>query len=100
MIIKILDDAQNDLVEGFYFYEKQSPGLGTLFLDSVFADIDSLLLYAGTHRVVFGSHRCIAKRFPFAIYYRVEDDVLRVRAVVDCRRNPAIIRRRLRDTSK
>ena len=96
MTIEVLDDAKEDLVAGYHFYEKQSPGLGSYFLDSVFADIDSLFLYAGIHRVVYGSHRCLSSRFPFAIYYRVEGDVVRVRAVIDCRRRPASIRRRLR----
>lgn len=96
MRIEILDDAKKDLVDGFHFYEKQSSGLGSYFLDSLFADVDSLLLYAGTHRVVHGSHRCVASRFPFAIYYRVESDAVRVRAVIDCRRSPTWIRQRLR----
>jgi len=70
MRIEVLDDTKNDLVEGFLFYQEQSPGLGSYFLDSLSADIDSLLLYTGMHRIVYGSHRCVASRFPFAIYYR------------------------------
>ena len=96
MRIEVLDEAKDDLVDGFHFYEEQSPGLGSYFLDSIFADIDSLLLYAGIHRIVHVSRRSIACRFPFAIYYRVEDEVVRVRAVIDCRRNPTWIRRRLK----
>jgi plasmid stabilization system protein ParE len=96
MTIEVLDEAQEDLVAGYHFYEDQSPGLGSYFLDSLFADVDSLLLYAGTHRVVYGSHRALASRFPFAIYYRLDSGIVRVRAVIDCRRNPRWIRRRLR----
>jgi plasmid stabilization system protein ParE len=96
MKIEILDEAREDLVAGFHFYEEQAAGLGSYFLDSIFSDIDSLFLYAGIHRVVNGSHRCLSKRFPFAIYYRIETDAVRVRAVLDCRRDPASIRRRLR----
>ena len=44
MRIEILDDAKEDLIDGFHFYEEQSPGLGSYFLDSLFSDIDSLLL--------------------------------------------------------
>jgi len=99
MKIEILDDAKDDLVDGFHFYEEQSSELGSYFLDSLFADIDSLLLHAGVHRIVHGSYRCVASRFPFAIYYRVEPDAIRVRAVIDCRRNPTWIRRRLRHKS-
>jgi hypothetical protein len=96
MTIEVLDDAKDDLVAGFHFYEEQSPGLGSYFLDSLFADIDSLILYAGIHRIVYGSHRCLATRFPFGIYYRIEGGVIRVRAVIDCRRRPSSIRRHLR----
>ncbi len=96
MTIEISDDAKEDLVAGCQFYEEQSPGLGSYFLDSLFADIDSLLLYAGTHRTIHGSHRCLASRFPFAIYYRVEGITVRVRAVLDCRQRPSSILRRLR----
>ena len=97
MKIEILDEAQQDLIEGFHFYENRESGLGSYFLDCLFSDIDSLILYAGIHRIVFGYHRLLFKRFPFAIYYSVEHDVARVHAVLDCRRNPTWIRRRLRE---
>jgi hypothetical protein len=45
--IEILDQAQEDLIQGFRFYESQEPGLGVYFLDCLFSDIDSLLVYAG-----------------------------------------------------
>lgn len=95
MKIQILDEAQQDLADGFQFYEGQSEGLGDYFLDSLFSDIDSLQVYAGIHALHFGYHRLLAKRFPFAIYYRVENQVVRVYAILDCRRNPAWIRNRL-----
>ena len=95
MRVQILDQALQDLIEGFRFYERQSAGLGNYFLDSLFSDIDSLQFYAGIHGVHFGFHRLLAKRFPFAVYYRIEDDTARVYAVLDCRRKPAWIRKRL-----
>ena len=95
MKIVILDEAEQDLVEGFGFYKSQSEGLGEYFLDSVFADIKSLHLYAGIHSVHFGYHRLLAKRFPFAIYYRFENQIVQVSAILDCRRNPSWTRHRL-----
>lgn len=68
MTIEILDEAQEDLIRGFHFYESREPKLGSYFLDSLFSDIDSLLVYAGIHQTTFGYHRCLSKRFPFAIY--------------------------------
>lgn len=95
MQVKILTSAEDDLEEGYLFYERQSQGLGAYFLDSLYSDIDSLAFYGGIHRVVFGYHRLIAKRFPFAVYYRVTDEIVVVTAVLDCRSNPSWIRERL-----
>lgn len=95
MRIELLDEAEQDLVDGFRFYEGKSAGLGEYFLDSLFADLESLRVYAGIHALHFGYHRLLAKRFPFAVYYRVESEVIRVYAVLDCRRDPAWIRARL-----
>ena len=99
MTVEILPDAMADLVTGFRFYEKQAIGLGRYFLDSLFADIDALASNGGIHAKVFGYHRSLSKRFPFAIYYRVEDDVARVRAILDCRHNPSWIHARLRPSA-
>jgi hypothetical protein len=95
MKVEILSQARDDLVAGLHFYEKQAPGLGSYFLDSLFSDIDSLILYGGIHRIVFGFHRVLSKRFPFAVYYRVAGEVVQVYAVLDCRRNPSWIRKKL-----
>lgn len=97
MKIRILDAAQQDLVNGYRFYEAQTQGLGSYFLDSLYADIDSLMFFAGIHQVVQGGYlRVLAKRFPFAIYYRLNAGTVMVYAVLDCRRNPAWNRKRLR----
>lgn len=96
MKIQILSAARQDLLGGFHFYESQQQGLGTYFLDSLFADIDSLQLYAGVHPVVEGGYqRLLAKRFPFAVYYRRGNGTVLIYAVLDCRRNPAWKRKRL-----
>lgn len=96
MRILILDAAESDLREGREFYERQRPGLGAYFLDTLFSDIDSLQLYPGIHRIFFGRyHRLLSKRFPFAIYYTRTEDSVFIHAVLDCRRNPSWIRKRL-----
>lgn len=95
MKIKILSAAENDIEEGYHFYESQSPGLGSYFLDTIYSDIDSLSYFGGMHRVVMGHHRMLSKRFPFAVYYRVIDGEVIVFAVLDCRSNPSWARERL-----
>ena len=97
MTLRILDRAEGDLVGGFHFYEAQQPGLGAYFLDNLYGDIESLHLYAGIHRKIWKRyHRLLSKRFPYAVFYTVTGDEISVHAVLDCRRNPAWIRRQLR----
>ena len=96
MKIRLLTSAREDLIEGFRFYERQSAGLGGYFLDSLYSDIDSLLISAGVHVVCFGKyHRLASKRFPFSIYYRVVGNHVMVYAIFDSRRNPTWIRKKL-----
>jgi plasmid stabilization system protein ParE len=97
MRIKLLSSAQDDLYEGRLFYEKQGEGLGEYFFDSLFSDIDSLALYGGIHPKVFGYHRMLSKRFPYAIYYSIEEEpVVIVWRVLDLRRDPKKIRKALK----
>ncbi len=97
MRIKILSSAVEDLHAGRLFYEKQGEGVGAYFFDAVFSDIDSLVLYAGIHPKVYGYHRMLSKRFPYAVYYTLEDDFAVVWRVLDLRRHPDRIRQALGD---
>ena len=96
MKVVVLEEALADLADGYRFYERQSADLGVYFLDSLWSDIDSLCFFAGIHPVHMGYNRSLSKRFPFAIYYRMDADGVQVLAVLDCRRNPAWIRNRLK----
>lgn len=96
MKIRILESAKRDLMEGCYFYESQREGLGKYFLESLVSDIESLRIFAGIHGVYFGRYyRLLSKRFPFAVYYLIEEKEIKIYAVVDCRRSPAWTRRKL-----
>ncbi len=96
MNIKILESAKTDLKEGFWFYDKQNKGIGMYFLDSLYADIDSLRIYGGIHSIHFNHYyRMLSKRFPFAIYYKKCQNTFAVHAVIDCRKNPAWLKQRL-----
>ena len=96
MNVRILESARRHLFEGYRFYEEQASGLGRYFLRSLFADIESLETHAGVHAKFHGFHRRLSRRFPFAIYYIIERDDVKIHAVLDCRSDPAKIRHQLR----
>jgi plasmid stabilization system protein ParE len=97
--LRILTPAIEDLASGRTFYDHQSPGVGDYFFDSLFADIDSLVLYGGTHPIRHGHYRMLARRFPHAIYYKIANEEVTVHRIIDCRRDPKWIQRQLKRPS-
>jgi len=93
MKLRVLDSAKEDLYNGRLFYEQQGEGVGEYFFNSLFSDIDSLYIYAGVHIKVFGFYRLLSKRFPFAVYYKIEQKAIFVYRVIDLRRDPVFIRK-------
>lgn len=91
MRVKILDSAHKDMLDGYWFYENQEPGLGDYFSDTLYGEIESLALYAGIHNKWFGFYRVLSRRFPYSIYYEIEDGEARVYGVLDNRRDPSWI---------
>lgn len=100
MKLRILSLAVRDLEVGRDFYERQQVGLGDYLLDTLFSDIEALLIHAGLHARHFGYFRSLSRRFPYAIYYKINLDDIEVWRVLDCRRQPARIKSALIDTTK
>ena len=102
MIVKdiiLQKEVSDDLNDGKDFYNQREPGVGDYFWDSLLADIESLVLYAGIHRKEHGCYRMFAKRFPYAIYYDIVDNIAYVVAVLSMRRNPSWIKRKIKGRS-
>lgn len=95
--VVVLEEAAGDLEAGRSFYEEREAGVGRYFLNNLLSDLELLRHHAGIHPVHFGFHRLLSQRFPFAIYYDVTDDLARVAAILDMRRDPAWIRKELSD---
>ncbi len=95
----LLTDAVDDLNYGRGFYDRKALGVGDYFWDSLIADIESLFIYGGMHSKKFSLYRMAAKRFPYAIYYEIYDDIACVVAVLPMRRDPAWIENKLKGRS-
>lgn len=96
MNIIILDGAKQDLFNGSDFYDQQNHGLGEYFFDSLMSDIESLNIYAGIHIKEKSYYKMFSKRFPYAIYYRYEQDIVNIYAILDCRSDPKKADQRLK----
>ena len=96
MKVKILLSGIKDIEGGKEFYDSQEKGVGDYFLETIFSEIESLRLHGGIHRTVFGYFRLLARKFPYAIYYILEENVVIVYRILDCRRDPDFHRNSLK----
>lgn len=89
MTYKFLSPAQQDLAKAVEYYERASPGLGLEFLDELERTLGRILLNPEAWTRVAEHHRrCRLRRFPYALLYTVEKDVIIITAVMDLRRHP------------
>jgi hypothetical protein len=99
--VQISEDALEDLNNGYLFYEAQESGLGDYFTACLRADIEGLRISAGIHRLVYRDyHRLLSKVFPYGIFYAIEQQYAVVWAVIDLRRSPEWVRKRLADQDR
>ncbi len=100
MVIKevvVLEEAADDLEAGRVFYEQREPGVGIYFWDSLIADIESLSIFGGIHAREYGLYRLLSKRFPYAIYYEIKNNIVYVIAILPLRRDPAWLEGNIRE---
>lgn len=95
--VVVLKEAADDLEDGRSFYDRRQMGVGDYFWDSLIADLESLSIFAGIHSKQHGLYRMLSKRFPYAIYYQIEDDTAYVIAILPMRRDPAWLEAKLRN---
>lgn len=85
----IRPEAREDLAEAFAYYESCILGLGDQFLASVKAALDVVVKQPELYPKVLGDvHRALIHRFPFGMFYLVNQKQLVVIACLHVRRSP------------
>jgi len=91
-------NAELDIAGAINWYEEQRMGLGSDFYAQFSRTIerlaDSPLIYPVVYREV---RRAVLHRFPYLVWYRVQDAVVTVVACTHAKRHPAMARARLAD---
>ncbi len=87
--VRIRPEAEQDLAEAAAWYEAQRPGLGHEFLDEVAAMLSGIAenpqRFPDVHR---NTRRAVIQRFPFGIYFRVENATVVILAIMHGSRDP------------
>lgn len=87
--VRLRPEAEQDLSDAAAWYEEQRQGLGHEFLDEVLTMLlsiaDAPLMYPDIYR---NTRRAVIHRFPFTVFYRVENSTVVVVAIMHASRNP------------
>jgi toxin ParE1/3/4 len=88
--------ATADIETAFNWYEQQRDGLGGEFETAVRQALDLVENMPELGPIVQQDvRRVLISRFPYAVYYRVTDAAIEIRACLHQRRSPRVWRRRL-----
>jgi len=89
LAVRLRPEAARDLSDAAVWYEEQLPGLGHQFLDEVVVALSTIagapVRFPIVHR---NTRRALIQRFPFGIYYRVDNTTIVVLAVMHGSRDP------------
>ncbi len=94
--LHFLSEVEEDVVNGYVWYEHKSLGLGEEFLRVFYACAVELprnpLLYPKVYR---DYRRRLFRRFPYAIYFTIKENQIIVIGLFHCARDPRTIRLKL-----
>lgn len=87
--LHFLPEVEEDVFNGYAWYENKSTGLGEEFLRIFYASADELLrnplFYLKVHKEY---RRRLLRRFPYAIYFKVKENQIIVIGLFHCVRDP------------
>lgn len=87
--VRLRPEAEQDFSDAAGWYEAQRAGLGLEFLDEVLEVLSAIAeaphRYPSVHR---NTRRALIHRFPFGVYYRVEETTIVVIAILHSSRDP------------
>jgi plasmid stabilization system protein ParE len=96
--VNVQSRAEADADDAAAWYETEQPGLGIEFLLELDAAIERAAGTPLAYTPVFlDARRVLMRRFPFAVYFVYEHDVVEVFAVLHQRRAGALWKSRARD---
>lgn len=88
MRLLLTNRSKKDIENIVYWYDYQRKGLGFDFFDSLENAFSQISQFPESYPVVYQNfRRCLLKRFPYSIFYLIEDQQLVVHAVLNHRQD-------------
>ena len=97
-LLRFLPELQEDAFTGYVWYEAKATGLGEDFLQMFYTYTGEIsknpFLYPKVHGEI---RRCLLRRFPYALYFRIEGNEITVLGLFHCARDPRTIIAEMRE---
>ena len=82
MNYRFVREALDEFISAGRYYNQPIPGLGDSFVDEVEAGITKILSNPTTRRIIEDDvRRYLVRRFPYGIYYTIENEMVVIWAV-------------------
>ena len=95
MILRLGPEARDDLHSAMAWYEEREAGLREAFLTEAGAAFEQIAMRPDSYARVHGDIcRALMRRFPYAIYFLVEEGHVLILAVLHQRQDRGVILRR------
>jgi len=92
LVLRFLPEVEEDAIAGYEWYESKAIGLGEEFLRMFYVSAQVVSstpqIYPKIHREF---RRCLLRRFPYALYFKIEGDEIIILGLFQCARNPHTI---------
>lgn len=89
--------AREDVREIVLWYKNEVDGLENRFLFSLEVIISELRDNPLIYPIQFNNIRCgLLRRFPYKVYYTIDQETVIILGVIHVKRNPKLIRKRVR----
>jgi toxin ParE1/3/4 len=93
--IRLRPGVVSDLTEAADWYNRRQPELGDDFVHAAYDAFDLLAERPGSFPVVYKNvRRALMRRFPYAIYFRIESEAIVILVVIHTARSPRMWKRR------
>lgn len=89
LVFKIHEAAEVEINEAADFYDIESPGLGTVFIDEIQRAIGNISRHPEAYALIQGRvRRTILNKFPYSLIYSVRSNEIRILALAHQKRRP------------
>lgn len=89
MQVIIQHEAEVEISEAFKWYEEKIPGLGSEFLRAVDACLSSISRNPIGYQMIHNQiRRALLRKFPYAIFYVIDEENIVILACFHARRDP------------